>query len=66
MQDARYIAKEHRDVRRDCLSVARHINVRYIAMEHMDVRRDCLSVARHYDVRYIAMEHMEKVKPGRR
>ena len=35
VQDERYIAKEHMDVRRDYVQ-----DERYFAKEHMDVRRD--------------------------
>jgi len=39
VQDERYIAKEHMDVRRDCVNYAWHVNG--------DVRRDFVSYALH-------------------
>jgi len=39
VQDERYIAKEHMDVRRDCVNCALHVNG--------DVRRDCVNCALH-------------------
>ena len=41
VQDERYIAGEHMDVRRDYVQ-----DERYIAGEHMDVRRECVRFAR--------------------
>ena len=47
VQDERYIAIEHMDVRRDCVSFARGlINRGETPLPHMDVRRDCVSFAR--------------------
>ena len=50
VQDERYIAIEHKDVRRDCVSFARrNMNVRRdcvsFARRNMNVRRDCVSFA---------------------
>ncbi|MBT8074908.1 MAG: hypothetical protein KJN61_00440 [Gammaproteobacteria bacterium] len=46
VQDVRYFAIEHMDVRREAFQLARHLHVRYFAIEHMDVRREESQLAR--------------------
>ena len=58
VQDERYIAKEHMDVRRDCVNCAWHVNG--------DVRRDCVSYALHVTGVSDIITSSENEKPNRR